>query len=135
MKYLVDTDWVAYYLKGRESAVELLTRLAGDGLGISLVTFGEIYEGIYYGKDPEQAEQGFREFLDWVDTVPLNRTVMKRFARIRGHLRGEGQLIGDPDTLIAATAIYYGLTLGSRNVRHFERVPGLQLYPVSESAS
>lgn len=128
MKYLVDTDWVADYLKGREAAVELLTSLANDGLAISLVTYGEIYEGIYYSRNPEKAEQGFRQFLRWVDVLPLNRDIMQRFARIRGKLRSQGMLIGDPDTLIAATAIHHDLLVVTRNVKHFERVSALGLY-------
>jgi predicted nucleic acid-binding protein len=42
MKYLVDTDWVAEYLKGRDPAVRELNALAPEGLAISLITYGEI---------------------------------------------------------------------------------------------
>jgi len=44
MRYLVDSDWVAEYLVEREPAVTLL---APEGIAISLMTYGEIYEGIY----------------------------------------------------------------------------------------
>lgn len=128
MSYLVDTDWLADYLVGREPAVQLLEQLAPAGLSISLMTLGEIYEGVYYGRDPRRAEQIFRAFLRGVNTVPLGYRVMQRFARIRGDLRRRGQLIGDPDLLIAATALQHGLTLVTRNLRDFERVPGLQIY-------
>jgi hypothetical protein len=50
MRFLVDTDWVAEYLVERAPAVELLDRLAPEGLGISLMTYGEMYEGILYGR-------------------------------------------------------------------------------------
>ena len=46
MSYLVDTDWVVDYLKGRPDAVELLQSLAPEGLSMSIITYGEIYEGI-----------------------------------------------------------------------------------------
>jgi predicted nucleic acid-binding protein len=39
-----------------------------------------------------------------------------------------GLLIGDIDLLIAATALVHGDTLLTRNVRHFQRIPGLRLY-------
>ena len=38
------------------------------------------------------------------------------------------QLIGDPDILIAATAIHYNQTLLSRNLRHFRRISDLKLH-------
>jgi predicted nucleic acid-binding protein len=47
VKYLVETDRAADWLKGRPDAVELLTRLAPDGLALSLISLGELYEGIY----------------------------------------------------------------------------------------
>ena len=53
---------------------------------------------------------------------------MEQFARIRARLRRQGQLIPDLDLLIAATAVTHGLTLVTRNRRHFERIPELALY-------
>ncbi len=49
MTYLVDTDYVVDYLKGQRNVPEMLETLLPDGLAISIVTFAEIYEGIYYG--------------------------------------------------------------------------------------
>jgi predicted nucleic acid-binding protein len=112
--------------------------LARDGLAISLITFGEIYEGIYFsGHDPAAEERGFRQFLQGVAVLPLNRAIMRRFAHIRGNLRRTGQIIGDPDILIAATALHHNLTLATGNVNHFRRIPGLQLYrpPAPTSAT
>lgn len=56
--------------------------------------------------------------------------VMRRYAEIRSHLRPRNALIGDMDTLIAATALEHGLTVVSTNVNHFERVPDLTLLHV-----
>jgi len=128
VKYLVDTDWVADYLKGRTQAVSLLRRLAADGLAISILTFGEIYEGILYGQNRPAYEAGFRNFLRSVDVVPLNRQIMRRFAYLRGSLRQSGQMIGDIDLLIAASALHYRLALLTRNVRHFRRIASLEIH-------
>ncbi len=129
MNYLVDTDVVANALKGRAEEVTLLTNLSPQGLAISLITYGEIYDGIYYGRDPQANELIFQQFLRWVDVLPLNRTLMRQFARIRGYLRRSGQSIPDPDLLIAATAIHHNLMVVTHNTRHFSRIPNLTLYP------
>jgi tRNA(fMet)-specific endonuclease VapC len=129
VSYLVDSDRVADWLHGRSAAVDALRALAPDGLAISLVTYGEIYEGIYYGRDPAGSERVFRQFLRAVDVLPLTRPIMRRFARIRGDLRRRGQLIGDPDVLIAATALHHDLTLVTGNHAHFRRIPELRLHP------
>jgi predicted nucleic acid-binding protein len=128
MSYLVDTDWVVEYLKGRQFTVETLTSLRHEGLAISLITYGEIYEGVYAGRDPARHEEIFLRFLRLVRVLPLNRSMLKTFARIRGKLRSHGQLIGDFDLLIAATALHHDLTLLTHNTRHFSRIPDLKLY-------
>ncbi|MEA2596119.1 MAG: hypothetical protein QOF01_2588, partial [Thermomicrobiales bacterium] len=91
-------------------------------------TFGEIYEGIYHGTHPSAAEVAFLGFLARVDVLDLTLEIWKRFARIRGDLRSVGQLIAEFDVLIASTAIHHDLTLVTRNVRHYQRIPNLKLY-------
>ena len=129
MTFLVDSDRVADWLQSRSAAVDTLRSLAADGLAISLVNYGEIYEGISYGRDPDGSERVFRQFLRAVDVLPLTRPIMRRFARICGDLRRRGQLIGDPDVLIAATAQHHDLTLVTGNHAHFGRIPDLRLHP------
>jgi predicted nucleic acid-binding protein len=108
--------------------VAFLHAHARDNLAISLMTYGEVYEGIYYGPSRRVSEEGFRRLLAGVAVLPLNRQIMRRFALIRGNLRNRGELIGDPDIMIAATGLHHNLTLVTRNVRHFERIAGLPLY-------
>jgi predicted nucleic acid-binding protein len=129
---LVDTDRVADWLRGRPAAVRLLEALEPDGLAISLVTYGEIYEGIYFGRDPAGSERVFREFLRAVDVISLTRPIMRRFARLRGDLRRRDQLLGDPDLLLAATALHHDLTLVTGNRGHFQRAPDLRMYPTGQ---
>lgn len=130
MTYLVDTDVIADWLKGISSARTLLPALQSAGLAVSILTFGEIEEGILYGY-PQTAQAhavGFRQFLRGVTVLPLHRRIMHRFAQIRGDLRQRGLIIGDFDIAIAATALQHNLILVTRNVRHFQRVPGLVMY-------
>jgi hypothetical protein len=46
VKYLVDSDWVADYLKGRAAAVSLLREVAPESLATSILTYGEIGAGV-----------------------------------------------------------------------------------------
>jgi tRNA(fMet)-specific endonuclease VapC len=128
MNYLVDTDWVIDYLKGLPKAQTFLASFPAASLSISLITYGEIYDGIYHGRNALQHERIFLHFLQGVKVLPLNRAVMKRFAQLRGQLRQTGQIIGDFDILIAATALYHDLTLMTQNRRHFSRIPTLKLF-------
>ncbi len=77
MTYLVDSHYVADYLKGRSPAVTLLNTLLQDDLAISMITFAEIYEGIYYGHDPKHATTIFKQFLrgahELRNEIPISR--------------------------------------------------------------
>jgi tRNA(fMet)-specific endonuclease VapC len=110
--YLVDTDWVIHYLNGRADIVRRLHELQPQGLGLSVISLAELYEGIHYSTDPEGG---------------IDEDACKIFGRERGRLRKQGTLIGDFDLLIAATGLYYGLTVLTNNRQHFERVEGLQI--------
>jgi predicted nucleic acid-binding protein len=131
MTYLIDTHWIVSWLNARQEAVRLLNSLEPDGLAISEATYGEIYEGIYFGRDPAATEAAFRRLLRGVAILPVNQAIWHRFAQIRGQLRRQGRLIGDMDVLIAATALHHGLVLVTANRRHFDRVPDLQVYTES----
>jgi len=131
MKYLVDSDYVADYLVAKSSATELLSSLAREGISISSLTVGEIYEGIYYGYHPEEGTRRFQRFLDTVHILRLTPGIMQQFARIRGELRHTGSIIGDFDILIGTTALQHKLTLVTRNLRDYERIPNLNIYKAS----
>jgi tRNA(fMet)-specific endonuclease VapC len=127
VKYLIDTDRVADYLKRRPDAVTLLEGLLHDGIAISIITYGELYEGVYFGHDPQRHEGVLRRFLRGVDVLGVSRPIARRFAQISGTLRARGEPILPSDIFIAATAIHHDLILVTRNVRHFGRITGLKL--------
>ncbi len=132
MSVLVDTDRIVDYLKGRPDAVTLLDRLYPEGLAIGIISYAEVYEGIYYGQDPSGNELAFRRLLEGIRVFGINRAVARRFALICGQLRAGGQLIPQPDLFIAAMALEHRMSLLTRNQRHFLGVPGLRLYAEPE---
>jgi tRNA(fMet)-specific endonuclease VapC len=131
MSYLVDTDWLIDALAGVPTAIEPLARLSDAGLAISIITLGELFEGAYRFPDPTAQLTRFREFLADFPVMGLTESIMELFARHRATLRQQGLLIPDFDLLIAATALHYDLTLLTRNLRHFHRLPDLHLYQES----
>lgn len=135
VKYLVDTDWVIDYLNQRSPAHDELPSLFPHGVAISIITFTEIYEGIYSSRDPERAEQVFLDFLRSCRVLALTRAVAKRHARIRGELRQRKRPVTHRalDLLIAATALARELTLVTNNLRDYTDIPALRLYPSGAS--
>ena len=128
MSYLVDTDWVAEHLKGRAPAIDVLPALALAGLSISLITVGEIYGGIYFGRHPEGKEAGFRKVPTRCARVAAESGDHAPVWPDAWGTAPNGQRIGDPDLLIAATALHHDRFLVTRNTGHFQRIAGLKLH-------
>jgi tRNA(fMet)-specific endonuclease VapC len=128
-RYLLDTDWVVDILNGQEKAIHTVLELAPAGLAVSIITYGELYEGAAFAHDPQPALAGLRSFLKEKAILRLTQPIMERFAQIRGSLpRPVRQQIGDLDILIAATCLEHNLTLLTRNVKDFQQIPNLKLY-------
>ena len=130
LQYLVDTDWVISYQHSVPRVVGRLNALLAQGVGLSIVSLAELYEGEIYSADPQAEALALREFLSAVQVVHLDDDICQIFARERGRLRAEGNLIGDLDILIGSTALRHGLTLLSNNRRHFGRMHELNIISV-----
>ena len=107
---LVDTDVFIDHLRG---AREL--RPGRNRLHYSVITRCELLSGAVGSALVQQLLEPFRE-------LAVDRPVAERAGRIR---RETG--IATPDALIAATAIENGLTLVTRNRRHFQLVRQLRI--------
>jgi tRNA(fMet)-specific endonuclease VapC len=57
LRYLVDSDWVIHWLNGHEEIRHRLDEVKEQGIALSLISLAEVYEGVYYGRDPNAAEK------------------------------------------------------------------------------
>jgi tRNA(fMet)-specific endonuclease VapC len=80
-------------------------RIPKKGVGISLVSLAELYEGVYYSRDPETEERDLNDFLRGVSVIGIDDETCKRFGKERGRLRAKKKMIGDFDLLIGAIAL------------------------------
>ena len=123
----MDTDWVIDYLHKAHRTVRRLDELLPDGVGLSVISLAELYDGLARSKNPDADGDALLLFLEAVDVVPLDDVACRIFGEERARLREEGNLIGDMDILIGATAISKNLTVLTNNRRHFERMQGLRI--------
>ena len=61
--YLVDTDWVIHWLNGHAAIGRRLEEVRPRGLALSVISLAELYEGVYYSRDPERNERELHAFL------------------------------------------------------------------------
>ena len=129
--YLVDTDWAIDYLNGLDRTRKRLEELADSGLAFSIISLAEVYEGIYYSRDPESNEKALLDFLQGVTVVYLDEGISRLFGKERGRLRAVGKMISDFDLVIGMTALRDNLTLLTNNRRHFENIESLRIESLS----
>lgn len=122
--FLIDTD-VLSALRKRKRHPEIarwIERQRSADFYLSVVSVGEIERGIerQLRRDPEHAH----ELGAWLDSLQVlygERILAVDLAAARRWGRLSGLLGHDSaDLLIAATALEHGLTVVTRNVRHFE---------------
>ena len=89
---------------------------------------GELEHGLHRAQTEEQARRR-REYLDTVFAAipvePFTREMASLAAASDVEARKLGRTIPFADLLISATALYFGYSVGTRNVRHFQMVPKL----------
>ena len=130
MPFLLDSDWVIDYLLDVPEALQLLDRLAGEGISISVLTYMEVYQGVIRSPRSGEAEQQLRAFLQNVPILTLSLAVARRCARLRDTLRRQGKNVNRRaiDLLIAATALELDVPVVTRNFSDYRDIPGLKLY-------
>jgi predicted nucleic acid-binding protein len=122
---LVDTDVLVDAQRNLAAAVKFLgvQRQAG-GVQISIVTAMELVVGCRHNLDLTMVQK----FLQQTLVLPLNEQVSRTaYGLMESFFLSHGLLI--PDALIAATALEQKLALYTRNVRHFQMIPGLIVVP------
>jgi predicted nucleic acid-binding protein len=126
-RYLLDTTPLVAYLMGRPAAVTQFDPwLAQSEVATSVLVYAEVVEGLRSRATFPALHHALRDLLDSVYPYTLTYPILDRYGIIRRQLRpphGPG-LIGDIDTLIAATALERNLTIVTCDA-DFQRVPGL----------
>lgn len=98
MEYLIDTDWIIDHLKGKDKMVrKRLKELRPAGMGVSIVSLAELYEGVYSSEDPDRHQNELERLLSQFSILGLDRDICKVFGSERTKLRREKQLIDNID--------------------------------------
>jgi predicted nucleic acid-binding protein len=136
-RYLLDTSLVAAYLQNRKPAVHLIQPLIErHEVATSILVYAEVTEYVKGLPNATTRQNDLRHLLREVYPYFLTYSILERYADLRRKLRpphGKG-LIGDMDTLIAATALERNLTLITSDT-DFERVPHLKCHVVNLRAA
>jgi predicted nucleic acid-binding protein len=106
---------------------------SAEEVGIAAITASELLHGVHRASPEHRARrEAFVEgLLVAFPASPFDLLTARAHARLWAGLASAGIDVGAHDRLVAATAITAGWRVGTANVKHFERVPGLDVLPIT----
>jgi tRNA(fMet)-specific endonuclease VapC len=133
--HLLDTDTLTHLYHGNSNVIEHLQNVADPDVGTTIITRIELLKGRFdFMLKAENDRQLLRaqellsrteELLSQLLIVPVDKAAADRFETLRA-ARGLRK-IGRADILIASIVLAHNATLVTRNLRHFQQIPGLKV--------
>ena len=123
---MLDTDTVSFALRGEGGVAARLFAHRPSTLCISAITLAELRFGAERRRS-RKLHKAIDTFSATVQVTPFDREAAASFAIVSDLLVRRGTPLDGFDALIAGHALALSLTLVTRNVAHFSRVPGLKL--------
>jgi predicted nucleic acid-binding protein len=100
---------------------------------LSSITVIELEHGFYRAKTADLAQKR-RDYLNTIFVAipvePLTREIAQLAAKIDVEAKQTGRVIPFSDLLIGVTALYFNYAVGTRNLRHFQMISGVNVIQV-----
>lgn len=122
----LDTDCLIDLDRNDDKALAKVAELSDNGelLFTTIINVAEYYAGTFRSKTKGAVENA-RDYLQQFSVLMLDEDSALLWGRLYGELKSSA--IGDRDLFIACIALANKQTLITRNKKHFERVPGLEV--------
>jgi tRNA(fMet)-specific endonuclease VapC len=127
VKYLLDTNTLIYAQKRQGQCLQRIEEHPATALSWSVISIQELVYGMGKSSRPERMSAYLAALKHLYMVLDYNTPCAERAGQLRAQLELQGTPIGAYDLQIAATALAHGLIVVTRNVREFQRVPGLQI--------
>jgi tRNA(fMet)-specific endonuclease VapC len=127
VSFLLDTNVLSAYLKGRAPRVQSKFIQHGGQLSTTAINLGELY--VWADKSAKKADRrkSIVELLKHVACLDIDQAVAEHFASVRSQQLTAGTITPTLDLFVAAAALAKNFTLVTRNVSDFSSIPGLRV--------
>jgi len=124
----LDTDIIIDFFKKKKWAVDKISDMYNENIKISTTSINtfELFKGAFR-TNQNKAIQSLKEYISNIDVYEFDIGASEKAAEIFELLRSRGELLDIADIMIAAIAIKNNESLLTKNIKHFNRIPGLIL--------
>jgi tRNA(fMet)-specific endonuclease VapC len=127
MAFLLDSNILIYFFKDAGAVRAHFRQHKDADIKLCTPVLWELITGAHKVKDGSSQTARLAAVQDRFETFPFDLSAAQHAAKVRAQLEEVGTPIGPVDTMIAGIALAHQLTMVTRNVREFARVPGLQV--------
>ena len=127
MAFLLDSNTVIYAFKNAGQVRNHMRQHEDLDFKLCTPVLWELMTGANKARDSSAQPARLALFQARFELLPFDLAAARHAAQVRAQLEAQGTPTGAADTMIAGVALAHGLILVTRNVREFERVPGLQI--------
>ena len=125
--YLLDTNTLIYFFTDRGQVAARLAEHRADTIKLPAIGVFELTYGNARSNRPDVQRAQMETALSVYEVMSFDLACARIAGPLRAELEAAGTTIGQCDLLIASIALVHSLTVVTRNVREFSRVPGLQV--------
>jgi len=123
-KFLIDSDVIIWFLRGRKETIELLERLQRSGVpACSPISILEVQMGV-----KKAEEEKTLTFLNSLEVYPIDRKIANIAGDYLRKYKKKGVILEIPDAIIGVTCLLNDLILVTYNSKHYP-FEDLKIYP------
>lgn len=122
-----DTSFIIALERREQAAIEKIKQLEEEGEVVytTAVSVAELYSGAYGSKDKTKAVKDAKSLLEMFAVLNLDYESGKMWGELAQSTKSN--TIGDRDLFIASIVLSNKQILITKNKKHFERIPRLQV--------
>lgn len=125
-KFLLDTCTCISMLRNEGFVRETLRRVGVKNCYISEITVAELYFGVAKAENKKRKLEDIEKIQKLFRVIPAYSS-FKEYGEIRFTLEHSGMRVDQFDLLIGATALHHQMTLVTSNIKHFNRIQGINI--------
>ena len=127
---ILDTTFLIDLLRGEDEKVKWKSEELDEKFSIkaiSSITMMELWRGALQSTNQEKEKKKIQELLHSLLNYSFSEEEAKKSAEIEVELIKSGKLVDIEDIMIAGTALIKNEKILTRNIKHFNKIKGLDL--------
>ncbi len=125
----LETDFLIALIRKDKYALKKLRNLLAEGERITTtpINASELFKGAYLSERVDDNLKAVSGILDRLKLLDFTFRAAKHYGEIYSELKEKGELIGDMDILVASITLASNEKLITMNIKHFNRIKGLEI--------